>query len=119
MQAARYAGNYSAFLEVHTREEAARIAAETAKAKPKTAPKAKSKPASDGPKKLSYKEKRELETLEARIEEGEARKDELESAMIAQATDYEAVAALSDEMHTLVAQLDADMERWAELAERA
>ena len=117
-------GGYSAFLEIHEREEAAEQAeADRAAAKRADAPSpepAAAPPApTAGARKLSYKEQRELESLETRIEEAEARKADIEGRMAAAASDFDAVTALSTELHALVEQLDRDMERWAELAELA
>ena len=74
-------GDYSAWLEIQAREEAEATRAQAARAARQ--PEA-SAPASAAPKpsggKLSYKEKRELEAVEARIAEAEARQPELEAA---------------------------------------
>jgi ATP-binding cassette subfamily F protein uup len=67
-------------------------------------------------RKLSFKERRELETLEARIAEAEARKAEIES-ILAGERDFAKIGALTSELQALLAGLDADMNRWAELAE--
>ena len=76
-------------------------------------------PNPDAPRKLSYKERRELEALEPRIAEIEERLEAIDQAMVASATDYEAVAALDDEKTTLSAELEAALERWMELSELA
>ena len=112
-------GPYSAWLEIQAGEaEAAR--AEAARAvrvtEARVAEPPAPKPASG---KLSYKEARELAAVEARIAAAEARQPELEAALAAHATDAERVVALSAELAALIARLDADVERWAELAERA
>ncbi len=113
-----YPGAYSAFLEIRAREEAKQAEVVTRTATPE--PSAVSQPEqTTGPRKLSYKEQRELETLEARIGEAEDRKAEIERRLTAEASDFEAVAALSAEFHALVERLDRDVERWAELAELA
>ena len=118
-------GNYSAWLEIQAREEAAAQAREAARARtaaPAPVENAASPEASgDGaaPKKLSYKEKRELEEVEARIEKAETRQPELEALLTEHATDAEKVMAYSEELGALLEQLEADVERWAELAERA
>ena len=122
-------GGYSAWLEIQAREEAE---AERAAKASRPAPAAPTPPASNGAggaasggaqtaggAKLSYKEKRELEAVEARIAEAEARQPELEAALAEHATDADKVVALSAELADLVAQLDEDVDRWAELAERA
>ena len=113
-------GSYSAWLEIEAREKAAadraastRVAAAPASAQ-QTAP-----PPADAPKKLSYAEKRELDEVEARIAAAEARQPELEAALAEHATDADRVVALSQELADLARQLDADVDRWAELAERA
>ncbi len=60
-----------------------------------------------------------MEDVEARIARAEARQPELEALLAEHATDAEKVVALSAELAALVEQLDADVERWADLAERA
>ena len=120
-------GSYSAWVEIREREARAEAAAQAEREaraqRAATAQAAEAQAAaaapSDAPKKLSYHEKRELEEVEARIAEAEARQPELEAALAEHATDGEKVVALSTELSALLTQLDADVERWAELAERA
>ena len=109
-----YPGNYSAFLEIRQREivEAGVVATNERAAKPATASKA-----SAGPRKLSYKERRELESLEAQIAQDEARKAEIEMRLVTEGSDHVVVQALFTELQTLNEQLDRNLERWAELAE--
>ena len=71
------------------------------------------------PKKLTFKEQRELEALEKRIADAESRLPEIDRDLAVFATDAGRVHELFTEQQTLNAQLEADMERWAELAERA
>nr|MBA3441050.1 ABC transporter ATP-binding protein [Pyrinomonadaceae bacterium] len=82
-----------------------------------------SKPAaqkeSAGPHKLSYKEKRELETLESQIAAAEIRKAEIEAQLGFHSRDAVKVQALFSEQQQLLQHLDRDMERWAALAEKA
>ncbi|MEM1041652.1 MAG: ABC-F family ATP-binding cassette domain-containing protein [Bacteroidota bacterium] len=113
-------GSYSAWLEIKEQEEAeaARIAAAARKSAPPAEAPAP-KPATAPGKKLSFNEKRELDETEARIEAAEARQAEIEAALAASPSDYEQVAALSAELETLAAQLERDVDRWADLAERA
>ncbi len=113
-------GNYSAWLDIKEEEEAeaARIEA-AAQKKEVPAETPVLKPAAAQNKKLSFKEKRELEETEARIESAEARQAEIEAELAASSSDYERVAALSAELETLLAQLERDVDRWAELADRA
>ena len=114
-------GSYSAWLEIKEREDAQAARAEAAREKARQEAAPAPPPAAPTPSggKLSYKEKRELETVEARIAEAEARQPELEAQLAEHATDADKVVALSAELAALVEQLDADVERWAELAERA
>ena len=115
-------GDYSAWLEIQAREEAEAAArARRAAPRPDVPAKAEPTPAAPAPAgaKLSYNERRELAEVEARIEAAEARQPELEAALAEHATDADRVIALSSELGALVEQLEADVERWAELAERA
>ena len=111
-----YPGDYTAYLERKKKEDALIQAEKQANAAPK---KVREKKASDGTGKLSYKEKRELEEIEPRIEASEARKEVIEKELAENPTDFELVSKHSKELEELVAQLDRDVERWAELAERA
>jgi ATP-binding cassette subfamily F protein uup len=70
-------------------------------------------------RRLSFKEKRELEQLEGSISRAETRQSELEAVLVEQATNYGAVRQAHDELEKLKSDLEAQMERWAELAELA
>ncbi len=70
-------------------------------------------------KKLSWKERKELERLEADIETFEEKKGEIEAAMNAAGGDYVKIGELSAELDTLLANLDEAELRWLELSERA
>jgi ATP-binding cassette subfamily F protein uup len=118
-----YPGDYSAYLEYRAREEAAASSAQKSSKelaqtvlppKEAPAPASASKPAA----KLSYKEKKELESLELRIESGESRKEEIETALSLNSSDFDQVSTLSNELGDLLQALEKDMERWAALAER-
>ncbi|MEK6409819.1 MAG: ABC-F family ATP-binding cassette domain-containing protein [Acidobacteriota bacterium] len=105
-------GNYSAFLEARQL-----VAAETIEAKASvTRPSAG---ASAGPRKLSYKERREFEELEKRIELSEARKAELERVLAGSSSDFLAVESAYTELQSLNQELEKDIDRWAALAELA
>ncbi|MGB1049827.1 MAG: ABC-F family ATP-binding cassette domain-containing protein [Rhodothermales bacterium] len=115
-----YPGDYSAFLEVRKQEQVAEAAASKKKAKSKPAMSASpSSSSTAGPAKLSYKEKKELEETERRIEAAEERKAAIESDLSSGITDLDVITSLSEELGDLLATLESDMERWAELAERA
>jgi ATP-binding cassette subfamily F protein uup len=70
-------------------------------------------------RKLSFKEKRELEQLEVKIAGAETRQVELEEVLASQGTNYGAVRQAHEELEKLKADLEIQMERWAELAELA
>jgi ATP-binding cassette subfamily F protein uup len=70
-------------------------------------------------KKLSFKEKREFEMLEAQIPETENRLSEIEKELNQFAADSFKVNELFIKQQKLNAQLESDMERWLELSERA
>jgi ABC transport system ATP-binding/permease protein len=111
----QYPGNYSAFLEIRERE--ANEAAKQGVAKvPKPAISPKD---ANAPRKLSYKERRELETLELQIEQAEARKTEIEAELAANASDSALVQKLYAQLQLLSEKLERDVERWSELAEFA
>ena len=70
-------------------------------------------------RKLSYKEKREYETLEAKIPQMEAEKIELEKTLYHNPpSGYTQVQQLSDQLAKLNQAIDQATERWLELAER-
>ncbi|WP_412062419.1 ABC-F family ATP-binding cassette domain-containing protein [Rubrivirga sp. IMCC45206] len=112
-------GSYSVWAEIEAREAAAAEAAKSAKPVAAAAAPPPPAPAAPAGKKLSYNEKRELTMLEERIASAEARQPEIEAALVEHATDGERIVALSAELAALAAQLEADVDRWAELAERA
>lgn len=112
-----YPGDYSAYLEIREREQAASKEAEQAQVIA-TQPKAANQE-SDAPKKLSYKERRELETLETSIASAEQRQAEIETQLNLYASDAGKLNELFTEQQKLLEQIDREMERWAELSERA
>ena len=111
-----YPGDYSLFVEIRDREKAEAAAVQAA-AKPR--PEKSAPPEASGKRKLSFKEKRELEELESRIAAAEARKLDAEAELAANGSDHVLVQQLYAELETLNGTLDRDMERWAELAELA
>jgi ATP-binding cassette subfamily F protein uup len=115
-----YPGDYSAFIEIRDRESSEKALTETAT---KTAAKQREEgmPPQDSAakRKLSFKEKRELEELEARIPAAEARKAEVERELDANSSDHVLVQKLYEELQSINERLDIDLNRWAELAEMA
>ena len=113
-----YAGDYSAYLEVNEKEGAGRkvIAAPKAKS-PAVIPANPQKPPSS--KKLSFKETRELEALELSIAAAEARLPAIDKELTLAASDAGKVHDLFLEQQKVNSQLETDMTRWTELAEKA
>lgn len=110
-----YAGDYSAYLETFEREQAAQTETR-ASAKTEKAETVKTETAAA--KKLSFKEKRELETLETTISDAEKRLAQIETELNEFAADSYKVNQLYTEQQTLNEKLEADLERWTELADR-
>ncbi|HEX8723621.1 MAG TPA: ABC-F family ATP-binding cassette domain-containing protein [Pyrinomonadaceae bacterium] len=112
-----YPGNYSAFLEARRQEES-----EVAPSKPADAARPAERQSGATPaakRKLSFKERKELEETEARIQAAELRGAEIERELSANASDAHVVHRLYEERERLTEQLARDLERWAELAEFA
>jgi len=113
-QVREYPGDYTAYLEAHEREQAM--------SRESTMPNATSAPAAalEKPKskKLSFKEMREFESLEQLIAETEKRLPEIEKELTGAASDAGLVHELYVEQQNLNTQLETDLSRWAELAER-
>ena len=110
-----YPGNFTAFLETQKREEKAALpVAPTVRAQP-----ARTLNGTSAPRKLSFKERRELDALEISIPLAEQRQTELDKELADNASDAYLVHQLYQEREKLTAQLAHDMERWAELAELA
>jgi ATP-binding cassette subfamily F protein uup len=72
-----------------------------------------------GPVRLSWKEQRELEALEARIEALEAQKAAFQAEVNASGDDYVRLGELAQRLQVVEAEADAATERWLELAELA
>ncbi|MCE5035532.1 ABC transporter ATP-binding protein [Staphylococcus haemolyticus] len=66
---------------------------------------------------LSYKEKREYETLMERIEQTETRLEEIDEEMIEASADYAKIKELNEEKEHLELTYEADITRWSELEE--
>ncbi|HAN66334.1 MAG TPA: ABC transporter, partial [Chitinophagaceae bacterium] len=107
-----YPGNYSQY-----REEAAKQESQSAaKAKPTAAPES-AQAETPAKKKLSFKEKFELENLEKDLPRLEKEKAELEQKMNANPP-FEELQKLAARMSVLLQDLDAKETRWLELSER-
>ena len=69
----------------------------------------------DAPRKLSFKEKRELEQIEARLPELEEEKSTLENKMSSGALSYEELRQASERIEEIIAETDSLETRWLEL----
>jgi ATP-binding cassette subfamily F protein uup len=74
-------------------------------------------PAKPAKRRLSYKEQKEWEEIEDKIAALETKLQEITLEMEQAASDYEKVQRLASEDEQLSAELDALLERWAELSE--
>jgi ATP-binding cassette subfamily F protein uup len=116
----QYPGNYSVYLDLRSAEEPID--------QPEKAP-APQSVATDEPattnrngrsRKLSYKEKRELEHLETHLPQWETEKAALEKRLYENPpSGYSEVEKLSQELADLSHQIDQGTERWLELSELA
>ncbi len=118
----RYEGNYEMYRRLKAQSEAASAAAKpaAAPAPKKEEPAAAAKPARK-PGKLSYKEQRELEGMEAAIEAAETRKAELE-AQLADPAVYSngpKVAEVQKDLEATATEVDRLYARWQELQDLA
>ena len=108
-----YPGNYSAFLDIHGRENAEERRNE--EKPPVAAPEERQSVR----RKLSFREKRELEELEKAIAVAEERKALAEAELAANGSNHVLVARIYDELQALNLALERDFERWAELSNLA
>jgi ABC transport system ATP-binding/permease protein len=116
----QYEGNYSMYLDYQkAQEEAQQANLQSAKpASNKGATKLKTSTNSKS-NKLSFKEKREYETLETQIPEMEAQKEELEKILYNEPpNDFTEMQQLTERLAQLINAIDTATERWLELAER-
>jgi ATP-binding cassette subfamily F protein uup len=115
-----YPGGYSAYAEARSQIESAE--AESAKPKRSEQKPASAPPstlAAAKPRKLTFKEARELAGLEGRIAELEAEQAALHSQINVSTGDYQALLRLTAELERVSAELEAAVQRWGALAEIA
>ena len=112
----RFEGNYSAFLEHQRQKE--KLAAEESTRHRSNLEKTRKPPAlkTQGPRRRSFKESRELESLERELPQMEQRKADLEQAISAGKGD---LTSLSHDLAGLLEALETSEERWLELSELA
>jgi ATP-binding cassette subfamily F protein uup len=107
----QYFGEYSNYLEEQLKKKA-----ENAESKPIPV-KEQAQAAKPAKRRLSYKEQKEWEEIEDKIAALETKLQEITLEMEQAASDYEKVQRLASEHEQLSAELDALLERWAELSE--
>jgi len=107
-----FPGSYSDYREWKELQEQMQSAP-----KPLETPVAEKMPEAAEKRKLSFKEKFELEQLEKEIPQMEARKAEIEQALASRFDDYEQIVKLTTELEKLKEDLDEKGMRWLELSE--
>jgi ABC transport system ATP-binding/permease protein len=125
----QYPGNYSIYLDYKKTEESEREIVEKEKEKRKKESQeiepARRSGNSDTaklnkPRRLSFKEKREYESLETQIPEMETEKAELENSLYdSPPSDFAEMQKLTERLAELTEAIDSATERWLELAEYA
>jgi len=115
-----HAGGYGDWIAA---ERAADVTTAAKSEPPASKHKGAKKPKTKGPRKLSFKEKRELEALPATIEALETEQSELQTRMgeptFYQEASGEEVAAATTRLQTLGGELEVAYARWQELEEIA
>lgn len=123
-QIRRYPGNYSIYLDFKKDEPTPELPIERPNSSSSKADAATIVPPQSQinakPRKLSYKEKREFEQLEAEIPKMEAEKAQIEKTLYeAPPAGYSEVQQLSERLAFLETEIERCTERWMELAEIA
>lgn len=114
---ARYPAPFAAFQRARQADLAKRTQPAT-KPAPSQTPRRPDKQTKQPSTKLTWKERRELETVEAALADLEARKATLAAEMNAAGGDYVRLGTLSAEYEAVSAEYDTALERWLELSER-
>lgn len=112
-----FPGNYTQYREYKQQEEAERQAVESS---PSTRKAESEKPRTDAaerPRKLTFKEKQELERLEAELPKLEKEKAELESRMSSGRMATDELLTASDRIAALIEEIDSKGMRWLELSD--
>lgn len=116
-----FMGNYSEYLDTRRREQEAEALSKRRADKAQSAA-ADSRDGSGAgrgtnrPRRLSYKEQKEWEQIESRIAALEERSASLKQAIAEAGSDYAKVEKLFAEEQQVSAELEAAIDRWAELS---
>ncbi|MCG8697862.1 MAG: ATP-binding cassette domain-containing protein, partial [Bacteroidales bacterium] len=108
-----FPGNYTQYYEKLKLEQKAQAADKIKTQKPKPATSATSTS-----KKLSYKEKREMEQLEGEIQQLEAEKELIESELNSGSLQSEELQSKSERIGSILNELEIKEMRWLELSEK-
>ena len=112
----RFEGNYSAFLDHQRALERSSSEPSSAQKDSASTKRKAAKSAETGPRRRSFKESKELQTLERTLPDLEKRKADLEAAIGSGQGD---LTDLSHDLAALLEQLQESEERWLELSELA
>ncbi|WP_338441670.1 ABC-F family ATP-binding cassette domain-containing protein [Synechococcus elongatus IITB4] len=114
-----YPGNYSVYLE-YQQKQANSTETESLKQSKSNAERSSNQPSRSQQRRLSFKEKRELEQLELQIPAWEAAKAEIESKLYQDGSGgFSQLQALSEQLAELENRIETGTERWLELSEVA
>jgi len=109
----QYNGNYSEYLEERREEKASQPAIAE---QPDKSEKTSSNRGNNRTRKLSYKDQKEWDEIEGRIASLEERSVLLKQEIAASGSDYGKVEKLFAQQQQVAAELEAAVERWAELS---
>uniref|UniRef100_UPI0035A0D219 ABC-F family ATP-binding cassette domain-containing protein n=1 Tax=Porphyromonas loveana TaxID=1884669 RepID=UPI0035A0D219 len=113
-----FPGTYSDYRESRLAEEAAKTENAAPRTRNATVEKEKTRTSPDTkPRRLSFKETRELEEIEIRLPELEARKAELEQLMSSGTLSNTELIAAGEKMTALIEEIDTLGMRWLELSD--
>ncbi|MBO7496464.1 MAG: ABC-F family ATP-binding cassette domain-containing protein [Salinivirgaceae bacterium] len=107
-----FPGNYTQYREWKTLQ----VKSETAAAKPEQ-PQQKGKERNDDKRRMTFKERKEFEQLEADIAQLETEKSEIEAALSGGESDAKRITELSSRFDEVSKLLDQKTDRWIELSE--
>lgn len=109
-------GNYSEYLEIRRMEKSEEPSPEVSKNQTEKAEKSSGNRGNNRTRKLSYKDQKEWDEIEGRIAALEERLVALKQEIAASGSDYAKVEKLFAEEQQVAADLEAAVERWAELS---
>ncbi|KKC51346.1 ABC-F family ATP-binding cassette domain-containing protein [Porphyromonas gulae] len=112
-----FPGNYTQYREYKQQEEAERQAVESSSTTRKAENEKPRTDTAERPRKLTFKEKQELEQLEAELPKLEKEKAELESRMSSGTMSTDELLTAGDRIAALIEEIDSKGMRWLELSD--